>query len=94
MEEATANHEHHFDQHLPMPGEARTRWVVCMTAAMTVVEIGPGYRAVILAVESERSLTPPEVKDMIPHELGIAHATVEIHERRGQSKSAGSEGTR
>lgn len=35
-------HEHHFDQHLPMPGEARTRWVVCVTAAMMVVEIAAG----------------------------------------------------
>ena len=35
-------HEHHFDQHLPMPGEVRTRWVVCMTAAMMVVEIAAG----------------------------------------------------
>lgn len=35
-------HEHHFNQHLPMPGEARTRWVICMTAAMMVVEIAAG----------------------------------------------------
>jgi cation diffusion facilitator family transporter len=48
-----------------------------------VWEIGPGYRAAILAVESDRPLTPCEVKEMIPDELGIAHATVEIrHENR------------
>jgi len=35
-------HEHHFDQHLPMSGEARTRWVVAMTAATMVVEIAAG----------------------------------------------------
>jgi cation diffusion facilitator family transporter len=56
-------------------------------------EIGPGYRAAILAVESDRPLTPPEVKAMIPDELGIAHATVEIHQRRARSESAGSERT-
>ena len=56
-----------------------------------VWEIGPGYRAAIVAVESDRSLTPREVKELIPKELGIAHTTVEIHERRGRSQSAGSE---
>ena len=35
-------HEHHFDQHLPKPAEARTRWVVAMTAATMVVEIAAG----------------------------------------------------
>ncbi|MCJ7754890.1 MAG: CDF family Co(II)/Ni(II) efflux transporter DmeF, partial [Thermoanaerobaculales bacterium] len=35
-------HEHHFDQHLPMSGEARTRWVVAMTAVTMVVEIAAG----------------------------------------------------
>ena len=94
MEESIANHEHHFDQHLPMPGEARTRWVVCVTATMPVVEIGPGYRAAILAVESDCPLTPREVKERVPGELGIAHVTVEIREQRGRSESAGSERTR
>ena len=58
-----------------------------------VWEIGPGYRAAILTVESDRPLTPPDVKAMIPDELGIAHVTVEVHQRRGQSESAGSERT-
>jgi cation diffusion facilitator family transporter len=58
-----------------------------------VWEIGPGYRAAILAVESDRSLAPSEVKKMIPEELRIAHATVEIHERNGRSEAAGSERT-
>lgn len=35
-------HEHHFDQHLPKPGEARTRWVVAMTALTMFVEIAAG----------------------------------------------------
>ena len=58
-----------------------------------VWEIGPGYRAAIVAVESDRPLTPREVKDMIPDELGIAHATVEVHHRNGRSDAAGSERT-
>jgi cation diffusion facilitator family transporter len=58
-----------------------------------VWEIGPGYRAAIVTVESNRPLTPPEVKSMIPDELGIAHATVEIHQMQGRSDSAGSERT-
>jgi cation diffusion facilitator family transporter len=58
-----------------------------------VWEIGPGYRAAIVTIESDRPLTPPEVKDMIPDELGIAHAAVEIHQRSGRSDSAGSERT-
>ena len=56
-----------------------------------VWEIGPGYHAAIVAVESDRPLTPREVKEMIPDELGIAHSTVEIHERKSRSESAGSE---
>ena len=35
-------HEHHFNQHLPKSGEARTRWVVLMTAVMMAVEITTG----------------------------------------------------
>jgi cation diffusion facilitator family transporter len=35
-------HEHHFDQHLPKPGEVRTRWVVAMTAVTMVVEVAAG----------------------------------------------------
>jgi cation diffusion facilitator family transporter len=46
-----------------------------------VWEIGPGYRAAILAVESAGPLTPDEIKERIPSELRIEHATVEIHDR-------------
>jgi cation diffusion facilitator family transporter len=49
-----------------------------------VWEIGPGYRAAILAVESDSNLTPSEVKEMLPEGLGIIHSTVEIHQRRGR----------
>jgi cation diffusion facilitator family transporter len=58
-----------------------------------VWEIGPGYHAAILAVESDRPLTPPQVKAMIPDELGIAHASVEIHQRRSRPEPADSERT-
>ncbi len=187
-------HEHHFNQHLPKSGEVRTRWVVCMTAGMMVVEIaagilfgsmtllaaylhvladaltsilaitallaakyvglawmdpamgivggalvarwswgllrgtsrvlvdrqapesvleevrraitgdsarildlhvweiGPGYRAAIVSVESEHPLTPDEVKELIPEEVGIAHTTVEIHARGNWSAKTGPKG--
>jgi cation diffusion facilitator family transporter len=49
-----------------------------------VWEIGPGYRAAILAVESNSILTPSEVKKMIPEGLGITHSTVEIHQPSGR----------
>jgi Co/Zn/Cd efflux system component len=39
MEPLNPKHEHHFDQHQPTGAEARTRWVVVMTAAMMVVEV-------------------------------------------------------
>jgi cation diffusion facilitator family transporter len=42
MEPLNPKHEHHFDQHLPKGGEARTRWVVVVTAAMMVVEVAAG----------------------------------------------------
>jgi cation diffusion facilitator family transporter len=35
-------HDHHFDQHLPKPGEARTRWVVALTAVTMLVEVAAG----------------------------------------------------
>jgi cation diffusion facilitator family transporter len=43
-----------------------------------VWDIGPGYRAAILSVESKAPLTASEVKERIPEDLGIAHVTVEI----------------
>ena len=58
-----------------------------------VWEIGPGYRAAILAVETAHPLTPQEIKERLPEELGIAHATVEIHKRRDDSYSTSSKGT-
>lgn len=58
-----------------------------------VWEIGPGYRAAILAVDTDYPLTPEEIKARLPEELGIAHATVEIHERRDRPNSNRSKGT-
>ena len=49
-----------------------------------VWEIGPGYRAAVLSVESSAALSPSEVKVKIPEDLGITHTTVEIHECRPQ----------
>jgi cation diffusion facilitator family transporter len=58
-----------------------------------VWEIGPGYRAAILVVEADHPLTPLELKERLPEELGIVHATIEIHARRGHSDSTLSERT-
>ena len=55
-------------------------------------EIGPGYRAAIVSIESDTQLNPRDVKDMLPEELGIAHATVEIHARGDWSETVGSRG--
>ena len=44
-----------------------------------VWEIGPGYRAAIVAVRAVDALDPEEVKNLIPEDLGISHITVEIH---------------
>ena len=44
-----------------------------------VWEIGPGYRAAIVAVRAVEALDPEEVKSLIPENLGISHLTVEIH---------------
>jgi len=57
-----------------------------------VWEIGPGYRAAIVSVESEHPITPREVKERIPEELDIAHKTVEIHVRGDGLQSGTPEG--
>ena len=58
-----------------------------------VWDIGPGYRAAILSLESKSPLTPSEIKAKIPEDLGITHATVEIlaPECRPQTAGRGSE---
>lgn len=57
-----------------------------------VWEIGPGYRAAVVAVESDTPLTPQEVKQQVPADLGVAHITVEIHDREARTKPARSVG--
>ncbi len=57
-----------------------------------VWEIGPGYRAAILAVETDLPLTPQDLRGRLPEELGIAHATIEIHHRQGRATPHGSSG--
>jgi cation diffusion facilitator family transporter len=59
-----------------------------------VWEIGPGYRAAILAVETANSVSPSDIKERIPDDLGIAHTTVEIHQRVIQPEAAVSESSR
>ena len=78
--------------------QAALRRFTALAAQMRIVDlhvwdIGPGYRAAILVVDTDHPLTPQELKERLPEELGIAHATVEIHDRRGRPESAGSEET-
>jgi cation diffusion facilitator family transporter len=41
--------------------------------------IGPGIYAADLAIVSDDPKSPQDYRSRIPHELGIVHATVEIH---------------
>jgi cation diffusion facilitator family transporter len=52
-----------------------------------VWEIGPGYRAAIVAVETSEPITPGDVKKIVPERLGIAHLTVEVHQSGGRPPS-------
>lgn len=45
-------------------------------------EIGPGYRAAIIAVRSSSPLTADEVRRRLPAGLGLAHVTVEVSRSR------------
>jgi Co/Zn/Cd efflux system component len=55
-----------------------------------VWEIGPGYRAAIVSVESETALTPHAVKEMFPQDLGISHFTVEVEPAKSRGDGSGS----
>ncbi len=44
-------------------------------------QIGPGIYAAIVAVVSSHPLTVEEYKQRIPEELGVVHATVEVHKQ-------------
>lgn len=50
-----------------------------------VWEIGPGYRAAILTVESDLQIGPDQVENCIPTDLGIAHLTVEVRQSGNNS---------
>jgi cation diffusion facilitator family transporter len=56
-------------------------------------EIGPGYRAAIVAVRSIEALDPDDVRKFLPDDLGISHLTVEIHAGPLEHARAASEGT-
>ena len=45
--------------------------------------VGPGIFATEIAVVSDRPQTPNHYKSLIPDDLGIVHATVEVHECPG-----------
>ncbi len=44
-----------------------------------VWEIGPGYRAAVLGVETDGDLEVEDIKRLVPEGLRIAHLTVELH---------------
>ncbi len=52
-----------------------------------VWEIGPGYRAAIIGVESVESVGVEEIRRLMPERLGIAHLTVEVQKSRGAASS-------
>ena len=56
-----------------------------------VWEIGPGYRAAILSIETDRDVTPSGIKGRLPEHLGIAHVTIEINPRKGRQELAETE---
>jgi len=56
-----------------------------------VWEIGPGYRAAILSIETDLDVTPSEIKGRLPEDLGIAHVTIEIHRRESLQGPAAAE---
>jgi Co/Zn/Cd efflux system component len=65
--------------------QAAVEGLSARVADLHVWEIGPGYRAAIVAVESERLLAPAEIAAAIPPELGIAHLSLEVHATKGES---------
>ncbi|HSO24482.1 MAG TPA: CDF family Co(II)/Ni(II) efflux transporter DmeF [Chondromyces sp.] len=71
-------------EHLRRAVESRGARIV----DLHVWEIGPGYRAAVVSLESEQALSPAEVEAAIPAELGIAHLTVELRGPSGLNKAA------
>lgn len=54
-----------------------------------VWEIGPGYRAAILGVETAGGFEVEDIKKLVPESLRVAHLTVEIHRSGGATRSSG-----
>jgi Co/Zn/Cd efflux system component len=95
-------HEHHFDQHLPKPGEVRTRWVVAMTAVTMVVEVAAGvaFGSMALLADGLHMASHAAALGLSAfayafarrraHDprfsFGIAHATVEVRSRKGRAE--------
>ncbi len=95
-------HEHHFNQHLPKPGEARTRWVVAMTATTVVVEIAAGiaFGSMALLADGLHMASHAAALGLSAfayafarrraHDprfsFGIAHLTVEIRTPKGETR--------
>ncbi len=55
-----------------------------------VWEIGPGYKAAILGVETAGDIEVEDIKRLVPERLGIAHLTVELHRSKSVSTPPGS----
>lgn len=54
-----------------------------------VWEIGPGYRAAIIGVETEAEIDAEEIKRLVPERLRIAHLTVEVQPPGGPEPPKG-----
>ena len=54
-----------------------------------VWEIGPGYRAAIIGIESERAIDAEEIRRLIPETSAIAHLTVEVRSTGGTDPPPG-----
>lgn len=53
-----------------------------------VWEIGPGYRAAIVGVETSEDIHAEDIRGLLPEGLAVAHLTVEIHRTGGVPPSA------
>ncbi len=82
MEDLTTSHEHHFDQHLPKGGEARTRWVVVMTAAMMVLEVAAGIAFGSMALLADGLHMASHAAALGLSALAYAYARRHAHDQR------------
>lgn len=56
----------------------------CRVADLHVWSVGPAIYAASLSVVSSRPLSPDHYRRLIPADLGVAHATVEVHACAGR----------